>query len=590
MMNYPSRTKRMVCLTGLLLFVTSVGRAQIMDLEILPSVEQARQKEVPDSQVGLQSGVEIQRLDFLLSGLALKRMDGTWVESEDWTAFYSLGKKRLKAQADGIPEGRYSAVRFDVGVPSAQDEADANLWPADHALHPDVCGLHWGWLGGYVYLALEGHWTRADGVRSGFSYHLARQPNVVRVEVPVEFQGGGPLTLKLALDATRLLRGIDFAKDGNSTHSREGDPVLPRLKENLAGAFRVESVRYDRYQNPDAEVAAQTASLPKGTHPYPTAITQRLPQVRLPADNPLTVEGVALGEKLFHDPRLSVNNRQSCASCHHREAAFSDPQAFSVGAEGQMGKRNSMPLFNLAWSQEFFWDGRAKTLREQVLMPIQDKHEMNERLDRVVEKLEGSEGDFAAAFGTEEISAERIAKALEQYLLTLVSQESRFDRAARKVAQMTEEEKLGLQLFVTEHDPVRGLRGADCFHCHGSTLFTDHQFKNNGLDLESTDLGRMLVTGDPADKGKFKTPSLRNIAVTGPYMHDGRFKTLEEVVEHYNSGVKRSETLDPNLAKHPDSGLQLTPAEKRALVAFLKTLTDEEFIAEPSPRKLATRP
>src|SRR6185503_4060352 len=147
---------------------------------------------------------------------------------------------------------------------------------------------------------------------------------------------------------------------------------------------------------------------------------------------------------------------------------------------------------------------------------------------------------------------------LEQYLLTLISQESKFDRSARKLAQLTPQEQRGLQLFVTEHDPARGLRGADCFHCHGGNLFSNHQFMNNGLAQRSVDSGRMVVTGAESDRGKFKVPSLRNVTLTGPYMHDGRFATLEEVVEHYNGKLHRSRTLDPNLAKHPESGLNLS--------------------------------
>ncbi len=178
------------------------------------------------------------------------------------------------------------------------------------------------------------------------------------------------------------------------------------------------------------------------------------------------------------------------------------------------------------------------------------------------------------------MTEQTLAKALEQFLITRISQDSKFDRAVRKQAELTEQEKLGLSLFVTEHDPSRGLRGADCFHCHGGTLFTDNRFHNNGLTLEGWDIGRMKVSGDPADRGKFKTPSLRNIGLTAPYMHDGRFATLEEVVEHYNSGVERTETLDPNLAKHPSGGLGLSEEEKAALVAFLKTLTDSTFNEE----------
>jgi cytochrome c peroxidase len=296
---------------------------------------------------------------------------------------------------------------------------------------------------------------------------------------------------------------------------------------------------------------------------------------------------VALGRRLFHDPRLSINSTQSCASCHDQTRAFADARRFSLGAEGQTGSRNAMPLFNLAWGQAFFWDGRSPTLRQQVLMPIQDHQEMNETLENVVKKLRKDEESvqaFAQAFGSPEITPERIALALEQFLLTLISQESRFDQAARKVAELTESEKRGLQLFVTEFDPKRGLRGADCFHCHGGTLFASQPFANNGLELAAEDVGLMKVTQNEADRGKFKVPSLRNIALTAPYMHDGRFGTLEEVVEHYSGGVRRSATLDPNLAKHPEAGIQLTAEEKADLVAFMKSLTDESFVPNTAAR------
>jgi cytochrome c peroxidase len=247
-----------------------------------------------------------------------------------------------------------------------------------------------------------------------------------------------------------------------------------------------------------------------------------------------------------------------------------------------------MPLVNLAWMKEFFWDGRTKSLREQVLAPIQDAHEMNEQLERVVAKLQGDSeypAQFRGAFGSPGVTPERIALALEQFLLTLVSQESKFDRAARKLVRLSPQEQRGLELFITENDPARGLRGADCFHCHGGNLFSNHQFMNNGLEERPDDLGRMEVTGREVDRGKFKVPTLRNVALTAPYMHDGRFATLEEVVDHYNGKLHRSQTLDPNLAKHPESGLGLSTEDKAALVAFLKTLTDEQFVTADLPGK-----
>ena len=530
------------------------------------------------------SPLRLHRLEFLVSELALQRPDGSWLESSvtEWQAFVSLSRPGASVipPATGLPAERFQRIRFKVGLPASLNDSDPAVWPHRHPLHPDTSGLHWGWQGGYVFLALEGRWQRpGDGSPlGGFSFHIATPPRAALVELPISLHAGGPLTLRLGLDIHRLLGAWDFARDGSSTHSRPGDPVAVRLQGALASAFRLVEIVPDTFQPELPLPSASNLASPPGTTPYRLDISRRLPQLGLPPDNPLTHEGVALGKQLFHDPRLSVNNTQSCAACHAPASAFSDSRRLSLGAEGQLGKRQSMPLFNLGWSSRFFWDGRAASLRQQVLMPIQDPHEMNETMDRAIAKIEDLSPVFQQAFGTPDITPDRLARALEQYLLTLVSQDSRFDRAARKVASLTEEEKRGLQLFVTEHDPKRGLLGADCFHCHGGTLFTDHSFRNNGLQLTADDLGHMIVTGNPADRGKFKTPSLRNIALTAPYMHDGRFQTLEEVVAHYSGPMQRSETLDPNLAKHPQQGLNLSPADQRALVAFLHTLTDTAWI------------
>jgi cytochrome c peroxidase len=253
-----------------------------------------------------------------------------------------------------------------------------------------------------------------------------------------------------------------------------------------------------------------------------------------------------------------------------------------LGAEGQQGKRNAMPLFNLAWRTEMFWDGRSPSLRHQVLRPIEDPLEMHETLPQVAQKLQETEVYpplFQKAFGSTEVTAERLAKALEQYLLTLISAGSKLDQWREAKAQLTTEEQQGFELFFTESDPGRGIRGADCFHCHGGAHFTNNSYSNNGLDLDPQDLGRATATHEDRDKGKFLVPSLRNVALTAPYMHDGRFATLEEVIEHYDHGIQRSTTLDPNLAKHlKNQGLGLTQQEKQALLAFLHTLTDLEIV------------
>ena len=324
--------------------------------------------------------------------------------------------------------------------------------------------------------------------------------------------------------------------------------------------------------------------------PYRLRISSTFPRPALPLDNPLTEEGVELGRQLFFDPTLSVNNAQSCASCHALDKAFTDGRTVSPGADGKNGTRNAMPIFNLAWKSSFFWDGRAASLREQVLEPIQNPIEMHETLTNVVAKLESPRRESAAAelerdypalfgraFGSTQITADRIARALEQFLLTQVSFNSRFDRALEGKDSLTQEEKRGFELFNTEYDPRRQQFGADCFHCHGGPLFQSQTFANNGLDSDFVDLGRHVATKRAGDQGRFAVPSLRNVGLTAPYMHDGRFKTLEEVVEHYSRGIKSSATLDPNLAKHPVGGLHLSSEDKQALVAFLKTLTDEKF-------------
>jgi cytochrome c peroxidase len=219
-----------------------------------------------------------------------------------------------------------------------------------------------------------------------------------------------------------------------------------------------------------------------------------------------------------------------------------------------------MPLFNLAWKSSFFWDGRAPSLREQVLQPIQDHREMACDLPTVIARLtKTSRADFDKAFGPGEITAERIALALENFLLTLTSYDSKFDRAMSGKAKLTPAEERDMKLFFTEYEPRSQQFGADCFHCHGGANFSDHQFHDNGLG------------------GNFSTPSLRNIGLTAPYMHDGRFATLKEVIAHYSGPMTRSEALDPNLAKHPRTGLQFSKENQAALVAFLKTLTDPKY-------------
>ncbi len=303
----------------------------------------------------------------------------------------------------------------------------------------------------------------------------------------------------------------------------------------------------------------------------------------IPNSNPQTIEGITLGKKLFFDPILSGDNTQACADCHAPEHAFSDTDRFSDGIDGIVGNRNSMPLFNLAWNydEKFFWDGKSFSLEHQAFVPVTSPIEMKSTWQEVAQKLQQHSeypNLFNQAFGTSTIDSTLVTKAIAQFERTLISSNSKFDKHLLSGATLTPEERNGFNVFM---DETKG----DCFHCHGSDknpLWTDNIFHNNGLNAIITDLGLGAVTGDPADNGKFKSPSLRNLAFTAPYMHDGRFATLDEVINHYSEGLKNSTTIDPLMKKVAQGGVQLSAQDKADLKAFLLSLSDYEFINNPN--------
>ncbi|MCF8256827.1 MAG: c-type cytochrome [Flavobacteriales bacterium] len=313
--------------------------------------------------------------------------------------------------------------------------------------------------------------------------------------------------------------------------------------------------------------------------PYELTIPPGLPPMEIPADNPMTVEGVALGRRLFFEPMLSGDNTMSCSTCHRPENGFSEPQQTSVGINGEVGTRNAMAIINLGWVRTgLFWDGRAATLEAQALGPVTNPIEMNSKWPEVESKL-NAHADypqlFKDAFGVDRIDSLTVAKAIAQFERTLISGNSKFDRwYNRHEIQLSEQEMRGFVMYNTEV--------ADCFHCHGLGGFiTDNQFQNNGLDETFADMGRYDVTGEEGDRGRFRTPTLRNIEMTAPYMHDGRFFTLEEVVDHYSDHVKISPTISPTMELVGFGGAQLTQQQKEDLVAFLRTFTDPEFLSNP---------
>lgn len=299
------------------------------------------------------------------------------------------------------------------------------------------------------------------------------------------------------------------------------------------------------------------------------------PALPVPADNKLTPERIALGKKLFFDKRLSSSQEVSCGSCHLQEHAFADPRTISIGVHGRTGTRNAPPLVNLAYNTSFFWDGGVPTLEQQAIAPIINPLEMDMKMEDVAARLK-LDPEYVAMFRQAydmEPSPEGITKGLASFVRTLVSGNSRYDRYERgDKSALNESEKRGREIFFGE--------SGECFHCHVGFNFTNNNIQNNGLYAEYADKGRYLVTEKDRDIGKFKVPSLRNIAQTAPYMHDGSVATLEKVVEHYVSGGMANPNLDPII--HP---LRLDARDQADLVAFLKSLSDEEFLANPKFRE-----
>ena len=327
--------------------------------------------------------------------------------------------------------------------------------------------------------------------------------------------------------------------------------------------------------NPEAEINNGSCEY-HTTTPYTILTPEGFPNMTIPEDNPNTVEGIALGKKLFNEPLLSADGTQSCASCHFQSANFSDTNQFSSGITGQIGNRNASTIVNAGWNTSNFWDGRVVSLEDQAFEPITNPIEMNNTWINVENTLNANEDYqilFKEAFNIDYIDSTHVVKAIAQFERSLVSSNSKFDKFYRGEISLSPSELNGYAIYNSE-------RG-DCFHCHGTLLFTDNLFHNNAIESEEpfSDNGFGDVTYNPSDNGKFKTPSLRNIEYSAPYMHDGRFATLEQVLEHYNSGGHYTSTVDP-LMKKIGIGLQLTNQELFDLLAFLKTLSDEDYVSE----------
>ena len=346
-------------------------------------------------------------------------------------------------------------------------------------------------------------------------------------------------------------------------------------------------------------VSGDLVDIPYSPQAYTILKPASFPEIPIPANNPMTAEGVQLGRRLFYDPLLSADSTMSCSSCHLPQGSFTDNKAVSIGIDGISGHRSSMSLLNIAYvSDGLFWDGRSPTLEDQALRPVEDVIEMHNTWVNVVAKLKTHAtypALFRKAFGIAdraEITKELAAKAIAQFERILISSgKSKYDEFIGGNIDIYDDEELDGKLMFFDEGKDYNLPDAQCFHCHGGITLTGGKFFNNGLDSvgsldEFKDLGRYKFTGEPSDKGKFRSPTLRNIALTAPYMHDGRFQTLGQVLDQYNDNgfgvVNEGAFLNQiGFANGDGTYTGLTPYQKNAIVKFLQTLTDTTFIHNP---------
>ena len=319
---------------------------------------------------------------------------------------------------------------------------------------------------------------------------------------------------------------------------------------------------------------------------YELDIPAGFPQMDIPADNPMTIEGVQLGQRLFFDKILSADGTMACASCHLPKSGYTDNLAVSEGIDGIAGTRSSMSILNAGFfNNGLFWDGRSSNLEEQAELPVEDPIELHDSWPNVETKLRQDDfypSLFRKAFGIKdrsEMSKELAVKAIAQYERALIAgYDSKYDKVFRRETFFSDDEQNGFDMFF---DLKPDLPDAECGHCHNAPLFTVDDYFNNGVDSVNSldgfkDLGRGAVTGKRIDNGKFRAPSLRNIALSAPYMHDGRFQTLEEVIDHYDSGGFIADNLHPLIRP-----LGLTDEQKGQLLTFLHALTDTSYFEDP---------
>jgi cytochrome c peroxidase len=490
----------------------------------------------------------VMRLQYFVSDLTLRRADGTTVRVDETHYVDVAEPSTLRYRlAQPVPVGQYVALDLVVGIPKERNVSGAFSSPPESLMEwPDQMG------GGYHYMKLEGRFVDRDGQLASFKLHTGMLMGTDH-SVPITLDGH---TLGVGNDALEIEIVMDVAEWLQSPDVYDLNAYQPGMMGNAAAQDMAQ--RNGR----DAFTIGYVGPLrDQAPTPYAIPLPSNVPLTMIvPADNPTTAEGVALGRRLYYDPRLDGVADRACASCHVQRASFTSRRAPGVPAH-----------VNLGFSDVFLWAGRVEGTLEDVM-----RFEVEEffRADLAALAADPVYPEmFARAFGPGPITTRYAAQALAQFQRTLVSFDSKFDRFQRGEEPLTEGESRGSALFFGET--------GDCFHCHGTVLFTDHRFHNIGLDAEPA-RGRADVTGDPADVGAFKTPTLRNVALTAPYMHDDRHETLAEVLDFYSEGLRDSPTVDPLMRNVARGGLGLTPEQKADLLAFLHTLTDHAFTENPA--------
>lgn len=490
----------------------------------------------------------VARLTYFVSNLRLKQANGDRLALGGVAYVDVKDPSTLQMQVSLPLHATGNTLMFTVGMgPQDNTSGRFELPPQSLMEWPQTMG------GGYHHMKLEGRYRDAAGQAINYTVHtgpLNGSDYSVTAEVPLnDLVLDDGAEVELVMDVTRWFEAYDLNAYGAGVMNIPAAQAL--LQTNGARAFSVGYTGPLRHTEPTAPPQAVTLDYPAGV-PIPMVV---------PLDNPTTAQGVALGRRLYYDPQLDGVASRACADCHHQGGAFSSTNGTGV-----------LPHINLGFNTSFLWDGLVSSGLEDAMV-----FEVEEFFATSVDRL-GQDAVyppmFEAAFGPGSITTQKAAYALAQFQRTLLSFNSRYDQHLRGEVELNASERRGMEVFFTE--------AGDCFHCHGTLLFTDNLFHNTGLDMVSEREGLMAVTHDAADRGRFKTPTLRNIALTAPYMHDDRYGSLGQVINFYSEGLHNAPGIDPLMKRAATGGIQLTPLQKADLLAFLQTLSDTTFTTDPA--------